>query len=245
MAHNKKHSLSDVANHSTTSISALNGIISGGQIASESLIANISGDFNTKIDGITGGLAQLNNKFVDITGDTMTGDLNVNTNLFVGENATVNGNIFSTNLASISGNFITTDENGKLIDSQISYKDIYNLDTSLHGLVAEKSNIEITTDTTTTVDTIFFDQYETGYFGATWSIAVKSLSGDMRIEEIKAITDYNIVNYTSTEVQSIGDTSNITFIPVIQGNNLDLDCTTINISAKGGSWEIRTSRVTL
>ena len=92
--------------------------ISGQVLSNDTYISNlrtdvnsISGDLNTlesQVTGITGGLTQLDNRFVNVTGDTMTGSLTLETS---GANFTVSS------LASISGQSLTTNANGQLIGS--------------------------------------------------------------------------------------------------------------------------------
>ena len=77
-------------------------------------LQSISGDHRTRIvaletqsSGITGGLTQLDNRYVNVTGDTMTGTLTMATS----------SNLVVTDLASISGQSLTTDVNGQIIGS--------------------------------------------------------------------------------------------------------------------------------
>jgi len=50
-------------------------------------------DIQTDIANITGGLSQLDTRYVEVTGDTMTGDFTLNANAIVNGNITISGNI--------------------------------------------------------------------------------------------------------------------------------------------------------
>ena len=66
--------------------------------------------------------------YVNQTGDTMSGDLTLNSNLLL------------TNLANISGNFLTTNENGQIVDTGFSITSVANISSNLQTQIDNLDN---------------------------------------------------------------------------------------------------------
>jgi len=105
----------DLTYATDTMVAGLTGNLQGQITNNDTQLAGlvaISGDHETRILDLED-ISDLDAKYVDVLGDTMTGSLIIS-----------GADLSITNLASISGNFLTTDYTGQLIDSGSNFANI-------------------------------------------------------------------------------------------------------------------------
>ena len=147
-----------------------------GNISASNVYGTNISVLETQSSGITGGLAQLTDTFINATGDTMTGDLTLST------------------LASMSGNLLTTDVNGKLLDSGVN-KDtpVFTGDVETQGnlIMPGISGVGIKLDTTTPTYgwrdiTSDINIRGTGGNDPTWAVFRTDISGNISAYQFDA-----------------------------------------------------------
>lgn len=117
------------------SISANVNTLNSQVVDISSNLVQLNSTFNINTLGITGGINQLDSRFVNISGDTVFGPLIVNNNLTVSNDVTINS------LSSNNGKIVSLDNAGKLQASSVATSsiatltDLYNLDLDLQSQI--------------------------------------------------------------------------------------------------------------
>ena len=188
------------------------------------LINTVSGDLDTletQTNGITGGLTQLDGRFVNVMGDTMTGDLTLNANAFVNGNITIDGNILQ-----ISGSNITQVAETLTIEDNLI---VINKGETGAGVTLNQAGIEVDRGTEDNYLFLFDENIDNGTFSIGTSGGLQPVATRQETPTDQGIAYWNSSQSRfDTSSTLIGDIGNqTTLINTISGD-LDVLETQVN-----------------
>lgn len=197
----------------------------GTAISTTELVVNIS-DGNVISNAAASISGALNGLYVNVDGDTMTGDLRITTLSGTGGEVLVvaaDGTLQNSGLtiADISGSSGPVSElvidNGGVISTQT---------------VAENNDVDIGTEI---IDSFAF----AGSYSAMWLVSVRS-GTNIRTSNVLAVWDGTLIDFSETSTNDLGDTTPVTLDVVINGANVELRATTTS-----DNWIIKAHRIVI